>query len=149
MEKVYLVLPEAPHFKPQLHLLRISPHPTFGNKRHARRQLCKCARMCTHLEPTQKKNSKPSQLQIEKQQLDLTHDMTYKESHQFLFLKSPLGSKSRNLRTTNYALRKTLGIRALAYTPRGIELAGHQSGVLRVRMNVIVKESSDVSIQSP
>jgi hypothetical protein len=54
VEKVNLVLPEAPHFKPQLHLLRISPRPTFGNKRHARRQLCKCARMCTHLEPTQK-----------------------------------------------------------------------------------------------
>jgi hypothetical protein len=53
------------------------------------------------LSQPQKTISKPSQLQIEKQQLDLTHDMLYKESREFLFLKSPLGSKSRNLRTTN------------------------------------------------
>ncbi len=58
--------------------------------------------VCVHtLSQPKKNNSKPSQLQIQKQQLDLTHDMTYKESHQFLFLKSPLGSKLRNLRTTN------------------------------------------------
>jgi hypothetical protein len=59
--------------------------------------------VCVHTlsQPPKKKNSEPSQLQIEKQQLDLTHDIPYKESHQFLFLKSPLGSKSRNLRTTN------------------------------------------------
>jgi hypothetical protein len=58
--------------------------------------------VCVHtLSQPKINNSKPSQLQIQKQQLDLTHDMTYEESHQFLFLKSPLGSKSRNLRTTN------------------------------------------------